>query len=128
LRLIAQLRLAAMVLALAAPTARSEETVTLTVVMTEYKFVPELVQFQTGVRYRLHLENNGDKLHEFTAPEFFKTVEIANPSIMNGDRTEVVLQPHESKDLLLVPNKKGTYDLTCADHDWEGMVGKITVH
>jgi plastocyanin len=39
----------------------------------------------------------------------------------------VVLQPHEIKDLVLVPLKEGSYDLTCADHDWEGMVGRIIV-
>ena len=114
------------IVALEASSACAQERV-VTVVLTEYKFVPDRLALQHGMRYRLRLENRGGELHEFTAPMFFKTAEIANPEVMNADRTDVVLQPHESKDLVLVPRQIGSYDLTCADHDWEGMVGKITV-
>jgi len=37
------------------------------------------------------------------------------------------VQPGESKDLFFTPHRPGTYDLRCADHDWNGMVGGITV-
>ena len=30
-------------------------------------------------------------------------------------------------DVYLVPMKAGTFRLICADHDWDGMVGEITV-
>jgi uncharacterized cupredoxin-like copper-binding protein len=103
------------------------EPMTIKVVLAEYKFVPDHIGFQRGTRYRLHLENTGGELHEFTAAAFFKSADIENPEVMNADHTDVVLQPHESKDLVLVPLREGTFDLTCADHDWEGMVGKITV-
>jgi plastocyanin len=29
--------------------------------------------------------------------------------------------------VFLTPQVKGDYPLTCADHDWDGMVGRITV-
>jgi uncharacterized cupredoxin-like copper-binding protein len=103
------------------------EPMTIKVVLAEYKFVPDHIGFQRGTRHRLHLENTGGELHEFTAAAFFKSADIENPEVMNADHTDVVLQPHESKDLVLVPLREGTFDLTCADHDWEGMVGKITV-
>jgi len=40
---------------------------------------------------------------------------------------EVVLQPNEQKDLYFVALRPGHYDMWCADHDWAGMIGDITV-
>jgi plastocyanin len=37
------------------------------------------------------------------------------------------MQPGETKDVFLTAHRPGTYDLRCADHDWDGMVGGITV-
>jgi uncharacterized cupredoxin-like copper-binding protein len=107
--------------------ALAAEPTTVKVVLSEYKFVPDRIAFQHGIRYRLHLENAGAELHEFTAAAFFKSATIENPEVLNADHTDLVLQPHESKDIILVPRRKGSYSLVCADHDWEGMVGKITV-
>jgi plastocyanin len=39
----------------------------------------------------------------------------------------MVLQPNEARDLYFVADKAGAYPLTCADHDWDGMVGEITI-
>ncbi len=101
--------------------------VTMTVVMIDYKFEPDHLTFQRGTHYRLHLENHGKETHELTAPTFFATAKIDNPDVLNRERTEIVMQPGESKDLFLTPGKPGTYDLRCSDHDWNGMVGGITV-
>jgi plastocyanin len=38
-----------------------------------------------------------------------------------------VMQPGETKDIFLTAHRPGTYDLLCADHDWAGLVGSITV-
>ena len=100
---------------------------TLSVVMTDYKFTPDHLTFQHGVLYRLHLENHGKETHEFTAPSFLATAKIDNPEILNREHTEIVMQPGDVKDVLLTPGKPGTYDLRCSDHDWNGMVGGITV-
>lgn len=99
----------------------------LNVVMTDYKFAPDHLTFQHGVQYRLHLENHGKETHEFTAPTFFATAKIDSPEVLNRERTEVVMQPGDVKDVLLTPKNPGTYDLRCSDHDWNGMVGGITV-
>jgi len=96
-------------------------------VMIDYKFVPDHLTFQHDVHYRLHIENRGKETHEFTAPTFFATAKIDSPDVLNRERTEIVVQPGKSKDLLFTPGKPGTYDLRCADHDWAGMVGGITV-
>ena len=45
----------------------------------EYAFEPKHLIFRRDVAYRLHLENHGRELHELTAPDFFKSVELRNP-------------------------------------------------
>lgn len=98
------------------------------VIMIDYRFVPDHLTFQHDVHYQLHLENRGKETHEFTAPVFFASADIDNPDVLNREHTEVLLQPGETKDVFLTPRKPGTYDLRCADHDWYGMVGGITVN
>ena len=115
-------------LLLAAPLAQSApKPVRLNVVTVDYSFKPNHLTFRRGVRYQLHLQNKGKETHEFTAPVFFATAAIDNPDILDNRRSEVTLEPGETRDLFLTPRKPGKYDLRCADHDWNGMVGGITV-
>lgn len=115
-------------ISLGSAASRSESwPVTIDVVMVEYKFTPDHLIFQHGVRYRLHLENHGKETHELTAPLFFASAHIDNPDVLNRERTEIVMQPSDTKDIFLTAPQPGTYDLRCADHDWAGMVGGITV-
>jgi plastocyanin len=103
------------------------EPVTVSVIMVDYKFEPDHLILQHGVLYRLHLENHGKETHEVTAPTFFATATIDNPDALNRERTEIVMQPGETKDVFLTAHRVGTYDLRCSDHDWNGMVGGIAV-
>ena len=113
---------------LAASLAAAEPNpVMISVVMIDYRFEPDHLTFEHDVHYQLHLENHGKETHEFTAPTFFATATIDNPDVLNREHTEVLVDPGESKDLFLTPHRPGTYDLRCADHDWNGMVGGITV-
>jgi len=98
-----------------------------TVVTTEYEFSPATLTFKRGVLYRLHLENHGKEMHEFTAPEFFKAVRLRNPGALNADRTEAEIPPGTAKDVFFVPQQPGHYPLRCSDHDWAGMTGAITI-
>ncbi len=111
----------------AAPAHSAKAPVKLDVVMADYRFEPDRLIFQHGVRYQLHLENKGKETHEFTAPVFFATAAIENADVLDNRGSEVTLEPGETKDLFLTPSKPGKYDLRCADHDWNGMVGGITV-
>ena len=112
---------------LGAPASLSEpQSVKLDLFMLDYKFVPNHLTFQHGIRYRLHMENHGKETHEFTAPDFLQQSEIRDPSAVNADRTEILVQPGEQKDVYLVP-RRGRYPLRCADHDWAGMTGEIVV-
>ena len=93
----------------------------------EYSFEPSHLTFRRDRPYRLHVENHGHETHELTAPDFFKSVELRNPDVLNQDHTELVLHPGDKKDLYFVALKPGRYDMRCADHDWAGMTGDITV-
>jgi uncharacterized cupredoxin-like copper-binding protein len=107
--------------------AGGQQPVTFNVVMIDYRFQPDHLTLQHGVSYRLHLENHGKETHEFTAPTFFAASKIDNPDVLNREHTEIVMQPGDVKDLLVTPGPPGNYDLRCADHDWDGMTGGITV-
>jgi uncharacterized cupredoxin-like copper-binding protein len=107
--------------------AAAPEPAEIDVTMIDYRFVPDHLSFQHGVHYRLHLVNKGKQTHELTAPVFFASAKIDNPEVLNREHTEIVMQPGETKDLFLTPGAPGTYDLRCSDHDWDGMVGGITV-
>lgn len=96
-------------------------------VATEYKFSPAQLQFRTGIPYRLHLSNRGKETHEFTAPQFFAAITMRDAGPLNGDHTEIVLQPGQNRDLYFVAPKPGKFPLKCSDHDWAGMTGEITI-
>ena len=98
-----------------------------TVQLIDARFVPDKLTFRSGVPYRLRLENRGRDMHEFTAPEFIKTIEIRNPEVLEQAGNEVLVEPKAHKELYFIARKPGRYPLICADHDWDGMVGEITV-
>ncbi len=77
--------------------------------------------------YRLHLKNHGSAIHDFSAPEFFKAIELKNPELLGPYATRIVVRPHETKDMYFIATRPGSYELTCADHDWAGMTARITV-
>jgi uncharacterized cupredoxin-like copper-binding protein len=97
------------------------------VVTTESKFTPNKLTFRRGIPYRLHVENRGKELHEFNAADFFKSAKINNPTVLNADKTEIVVRPGEKKDLYFITKQAGHFKLVCPDHDWAGMTGEITV-
>lgn len=99
-----------------------------TVQMVDDRFVPDRLVFRRGVPYRLHLENDGADIHDFTAPEFLNAIAIRNPEVLERTRKdEVSLQSKEQKDLFFVATKPGHYRLVCVNHDWDNMVGDITI-
>jgi uncharacterized cupredoxin-like copper-binding protein len=97
------------------------------VVMNEYHFIPDHLTFQHGRVYRLHLVNQGKELHEFTAPAFFAASTVRDPRVLINGGKELSVPPGGSVDVDFVPNRAGQYELTCADHDWAGMVGTMIV-
>ena len=100
---------------------------TVRVATTEYKFTPNSLSFHQGMTYHLRIANKGKETHEFTAPEFFKAIQLRDAKPLNPDRTEIVIQPGRREDLYFVAGAPGSYKLTCSDHDWAGMTGHITI-
>ena len=98
-----------------------------TVVASDYQFTPTKLSFKAGVTYRLRIENHGKELHEFNAPAFFKSAELGDAAVLNADRTEIAVHPGEAKELVFTPKRAGDYRLICPDHDWAGMIGRITI-
>jgi len=99
----------------------------MTVVMVDNRFEPDHLVFHAGKTYDLVLENHGKEMHEFTAPVFLKAATIKDGHLLANGGTDIVVQSGKSVHILLIAPPKGRYDLTCADHDWDGMVGSITV-
>ena len=121
------------VLALLIPAARAQSDVDWSqaqqvhVLMVDDRFVPDQLTFQHGVPYRLLLENDGNDLHEFTAPEFFADAVVRDPGFLSQNGKAIVVQPGGAVEVELMPIHPGTFRLICADHDWDGMTGQITV-
>lgn len=105
-----------------------------TVTLRDYEFEPNHLSFESGRAYRLDIENKGGSTHFFAAEEFFKAV-VVEKLIENGVATEhpllrsVALAPGETKELLIVPVRQGTYELLCTApfHRALGMSGDIVI-
>ncbi len=122
-----RLGLAVLVLCGAAPAPDWAAAKQVDVTMTEYRFVPDHLTLQRGTVYRLHLINPGKELHEFTAAAFFATATLREPRMLVNGGQEISVPAGGSADVDFVANRAGVFGLTCADHDWAGMVGEIVV-
>ena len=98
-----------------------------TVVLRDNRFEPATIVFRSGQAYELRLENHGKEMHEFTAPKFLKAATIPDKHLLSNAGTDIVVQAGKSETIALIAPAKGRYDLICADHDWDGMAGTITV-
>ena len=110
-----------------APAGERAHAIYLRVVMYDYLFTPSRIELRRGVAYRLHFVNAGKEWHDVTAPRFLKTVTLGNPQVLNETHDQLAMRPGSERDLYLVPQAAGHYRFYCADHDWAGMVGRITV-
>ncbi|WP_445242459.1 biphenyl 2,3-dioxygenase [Microcoleus vaginatus] len=111
----------------------TEITVSLGDEAGELKFFPNLLEFESGKRYKLVLKNPSSQKHYFTAKNFAdaswtQTVEAGNVEI-KGAIYELELKPGARAEWMFVPMKSGTYNLrgTVAGHTEAGMMGKITI-
>ncbi len=97
------------------------------VTMTDYEFTPPRLVFRHGVPTRLHLVNNGNEIHDFTAADFFKMIDLRDPSVMGSSGIGISVNPHQQKDVEFIARVPGNFGLICADHDWAGMTADIFV-
>jgi uncharacterized cupredoxin-like copper-binding protein len=95
--------------------------------MTEYEFVPNQLRFRRDQPYQLHLVNAGKEGHDFTAPDFFRSVQVKNTDALNASGTSVFLQPGQTTDVYFMAQNAGLFAPRCADHDWAGMTATIII-
>jgi plastocyanin len=94
--------------------------------MQEYAFPLQRLTLRHGTPTQLHLVNRGAEIHDFTAADFFKTVDFRTPG-MGSSTIGITVAPQEVKDVDLIATLPGAFGLICSDHDWAGMIGEIIV-
>lgn len=99
----------------------------------ELKFFPDRLEFVSGQRYKLVLDNPSPQKHYFTSKDFAdaswsQKVEAGNVEI-KGAIHELELKPTAEAEWVFVPVKPGTYTLRCTipGHTEAGMTGTITI-
>ena len=95
--------------------------------MIEYEIVPDQLRFTRGLPYQLHIVNAGKEGHDFTAPDFFASVELRDAGVLDKRRSSLFLQSQEIADIYFVASSQGLFAPRCADHDWAGMTATIVV-
>lgn len=107
---------------------------TITVSLTEYKFIPSELSFKRNIPYRLIIKNDGKEKHYFVSEGFFEAIALRKVQSSDGEVkapyiTAVEVYPEKSMEIYFVPDKVGTYDLICTTegHAERGMKGKIEI-
>ena len=110
-----------------------EITVSLGNVANELKFEPNHLEFTSGKRYNLKLNNPSSQKHYFTAKDFAdaiwtQKVEVGNVEI-KGNIRELELKPGAETEWVFIPIKPGKYPLRCIipGHTEAGMKGEIVI-
>ena len=96
--------------------------------MVDDRFEPAQVSFHSW----LGRPNCGWRTAARTCTSSPRPISSAPPTLRNrralsNAGAEVVVQPGKSVSVWLIPGKPSRYSLICADHDWDGMIGSITV-
>lgn len=120
-------------MAVPATNAVTEVTVSMGNTANELKFFPNQLEFVTGKRYKLRLNNPSPQKHYFTAKDFAdgiwtQKVEAGKVEI-KGAIHELELKPGAEAEWVFVPMKPGTYALRCPipGHAEAGMTGEIKI-
>jgi hypothetical protein len=71
--------------------------------------------------------NDGTEIHDSTAPDYFKTIDLKDPRVVGSSGIGIPVNPHEQKDVEFVAHMPSHFGLICADHDWAGMTADILV-
>ena len=99
------------------------------ITLTNYAFTPSALSLKAGMTYQLHFINSGSKDHNFSAPEFFATVQVAPDDQAKVAKGLVALESGQSVDITLTPGRPGTFAVECTHfmHKMMGMHGNIVV-
>ncbi len=101
---------------------------TITVLLSNFAFDPAYLRLKVGVPVRLHLANESNGGHDFSAPAFFAASSFP-PGTAAPPHGEVAVGSHKTIDITVVPGTPGVYRLECTHflHSLFGMHGTIEV-
>jgi len=106
---------------------------TVSVSLSEFAFSPTAITLRGGHPVRLRLVNSGNIAHDFTSPDFFRSVAL-RPEDETGARAlaaggSVEVPAGQTRELLLVPLSPGRYAFECSHpfHATLGMRGEVVV-
>jgi|WetSurMetagenome_2_1015567.scaffolds.fasta_scaffold236759_1 plastocyanin len=102
---------------------------TVVVELSSFKFAPTSIVLQTGMAYRLQLENKSSKAHNFTSDAFFASAKVEPEDLSKIKHGGVEIPAGQTVDVQLSPGQPGEYQVKCAHflHASMGMTGTITV-
>lgn len=97
--------------------------------LTSFRITPAAINLERGHRYILEIENGSGSSHDFTAREFFASVELSPEDQAKVQGGEIELEGHHSATIMLTPTRAGTFEFHCAHllHSTLGMRGEIHV-
>ena len=101
----------------------------ISVTLSEYAVTPSEIDLKSGTTYRMHVVNNGSKGHSFSAPEFFSASQVASEGQAKVDNGLVELEKGQSVDIVVTPQRAGTFAAECTHvmHNMMGMHATIVV-
>ena len=102
---------------------------TVPLVMADFAFTPNTLQFRANKPYQLHLTNTAGHGHSFDAPEFFAAVGVAPEDQTKVVKGEVEVEGGQTVDVKFVPTVSGAYKFHCSHfgHAILGMKGDVVV-
>jgi uncharacterized cupredoxin-like copper-binding protein len=109
--------------------AMAQTAIPVTITLTDYAFTPGTLELKAGSAYQLHFANSGSKDHNFSAPEFFATAQIAPDDQAKVTKGQVGLGAGQTVDITVTPSGAGTFAVECTHfmHKMMGMHGNIVV-
>ncbi len=105
-----------------------DDAETITVQLSNFAFDPAYLRLKAGVPVRLHLANESNGGHDFSAAAFFAASSFP-PGAAAPPHGEVAVGSHKTVDITVVPRTPGAYRLECTHflHSLFGMHGTIEV-
>ena len=106
------------------------QTVTpISITLSNYAFTPSALNLKAGITYQMHFINSGSKDHNFSAPEFFATAQVAPEDQTKVEKGLIALEQGQTVDITVTPGRPGTFPVECTHfmHKMMGMHGNIVV-
>ena len=121
--------LLAIPLVMLAGAAALAQPATISVQLSNFKFVPSTIVMDHGQPYVLHLANVASGGHDFTASDFFAAANVTAADRRYISEGVVEVPAGQSIDIHLIAPAAGRYNLKCSHslHKMFGMSGAIVV-